>query len=96
MGGRSLSVTVRTWGWGLRLQTVTSRGSASGPLSFTSSRVRSRVPVPVVGGKPAGRSDDGGGIPKTGTLMRTGVPRVGVGTGSPRHCSLPKPGCGSW
>lgn len=60
LGGRSRSVTVRSWGWGLRWHTVMSRGSASGPLSFTSSRVRSSVPVPVAGGEPGGNNSRGG------------------------------------
>lgn len=36
------------------------------------------------------------GIPKTRTFTGMGVPQAGVGTGSPRHCSMPEPGCGSW
>lgn len=76
------------------MQMVMSRGSASGPWSFTSSRVRRRVPVPVAGGEPAGGSDAGGGIPKTNTLMGTEMPRAG--DRQPHHRSVLEPGCGSW
>lgn len=84
LGGRSRSVMVRSWGWGLRWHTVMSRGSASGPLSFTSSRVRSSVPVPVAGGEPGwGQCWREG--PKPRTLVGTWVTEQAWGQGEPQN-----------
>lgn len=51
-GGRSLSTMVSVCSSGCRLQMSKIRGSGVGPLSFTSWRSSSSVPVPVASGTP--------------------------------------------
>ena len=52
LGGRSGSKMLMIWGCGFFWQKSILRGSGTGPLSFTSERIRRRVPVPVASGEP--------------------------------------------